>query len=228
MYQRRTSGWRRRLPVALSASAATLIVFGQTPVGATMRSVIAGIAPRAKTAGFATRAATAGNAQLLSGHPSSVAGAPGAVPVISGAAMLPASLIPVGPPGPRGPLGATGAQGPTGDQGPVGPTLGGAGVQFVTVKAANPAFHQSSTAIAQCPAGMFVASGGVYGTSAFYMVSASRPATNLTGWQGTFYTISNNASDAADREVFAVCADARVKIRLGGTIPISPNPIAHA
>lgn len=85
---------RQRAPIVLSCAAIAVAVLGATPIGHAAGERLAAVVPFAKTAG---------NAQKLNGHRSSVAGAPGTIPVVGKNGKLPAAVGAVGPPGPPGP-----------------------------------------------------------------------------------------------------------------------------
>jgi hypothetical protein len=104
---------RQRAPLALSATALAVAVFGSTPVG---QAVTSNIPPFAKTSGFAK---VAGNSAKLNGRRSALSGAPGTIPVVGRDGKLPGSLSSLGP---RGPQGERGPQGPAG---PAGASTGG-------------------------------------------------------------------------------------------------------
>ena len=142
---------RQRLPVALSASALLVAVFGATPLGHAAGRVVHAVPPFAKTAGFAK---FAGNASQLNGRKSTLSGAPGTIPVVGRNDKLPASIGEVGPQGQQGPAGQRGPAGTAGSEGAPGMS----GYQLVVVNSAiDPTDEKTVTAT--CPAGKKVVGG---------------------------------------------------------------------
>jgi hypothetical protein len=117
----------QRLPLALSATALAVALFGSTPLGEAAGDLAAKIPPLAQKAKFATTAGTANNAKALGGHRASE------YVRLGPDGKLAASLGAVGAPGPQGPKGDPGAKG---DRGPAGPN--GADAAFTKTALANP------------------------------------------------------------------------------------------
>jgi hypothetical protein len=155
---------RRHAPLLLSATALVVAVLGTTPLGQAAGSRLAAIPPFSKTAGYAK---FAGDSTRLNGRRSSLAGAPGTIPVVGASGKLPASIGVVGaqgstgPKGDRGPKGDKGDKGSTGAAGAAGPAgpPGISGYQLVTGTngTTGPLFHGET---ATCPAGKKVLGGG--------------------------------------------------------------------
>jgi hypothetical protein len=108
---------RDRLPIVLSVSALLVAVFGATPVGHAAGRAIHAAPPFAKTAAYAK---VAGDSAKLNGRKSTLAGAPGTIPVVGKDGKLPASIGAVGPQGPTGPKGDKGTSGAKGAPGLAG------------------------------------------------------------------------------------------------------------
>jgi hypothetical protein len=85
---------KQRAPLILSATALAVAVLGTTPLGHAAGERLAAIPPFAKTSGYAK---FAGDATKLNGRRSTLAGAPGTIPVVSKAGKLPTSIGAVGP-----------------------------------------------------------------------------------------------------------------------------------
>ncbi len=106
---------RHRAPLVLAATALALAVVGSTPLGRAAGERLAAVVPFAKTSGYAR---FAGDSSKLNGRRSTLAGAPGTIPVVGRNGRLPAAIGAVGP---QGPQGAQGLRGPKGDRGEKGP-----------------------------------------------------------------------------------------------------------
>jgi hypothetical protein len=166
---------RQRLPIVVSATALVVAVFGSTGIGhAAMQAVV----PQySKTAGYAK---FAGNSTQLNGRRSTLAGAPGSIPVVGKNGKLPVTIGAVGPQGPAGPAGAAGAKGAVG-------APGISGYEIATRKFPGGGSGNQTT---PCPSGKKVIGGGIsieaagggHGNS---VVNDSYPA-GETGWGATW------------------------------------------
>ena len=211
-----------RLPLALSATAAVLVLLGTDPLGNAVRGFAASVVPRASKAGYAARAGTAANAGALNGHHSSSGFVAGVVPVVPTSGRFPVAIGPQGSAGPAGASGTGGDKGPTGSAGPAGQNSV-SGYTTVTSIVSPPAYQQSSTGMATCPSGTYVVGGGSYGTAAFYRTVASSPASGLTGWTVTYYRFANDAFPG-NTNVWALCASVSIVQRL---IVVPPYPVTR-
>lgn len=122
--------------------------------------------------------------------------------------------LPRGPRGPAGPVGARGAAGPAGAAGEKGETgaPGTANLTYVTETVAVGA-GLSSTAYAECPAGMFVTGGGEFtdqfNTTGLNVTDSDWAPSTLNGpptrW---FATIHNGGANLLNFTVDAICTPA--------------------
>jgi hypothetical protein len=216
---------RARLPLALSLLALAVAILGATPLGQAASERIAAVVPFAKTAGYAR---VAGDAAKLNGRRSSLAGAPGTVPVVGKDGKLPPSIGAVGPQGPpgaqgpkgdrglkgdkgekgdRGPKGEPGAPGPQGPAGLRGPS-GVSGWQFV-VRGQGFVGTQHQKWAVSCPPGKKALGGGV--TSNYRGVSLhvyeNGPDGQATGWSaGAVYSPVGAEPRSISAYVWAICA----------------------
>lgn len=186
---------RQRAPLAISLLALVTALLGATPLGrAAGEGLAAAIPPFAKKAGYAKRA---GNAARLNGRPSTLAGAPGTIPVVGKDGKLPASL------------GAIGPQGPKGDPGPAGPR-GPAGVSGWTFRTQGLTVPPKTirTATARCPAGTKALGGGVnhaadWDTDTHILNDA--PSGQADGWYATIWN-DGDANLTLSYFVWVICA----------------------
>jgi hypothetical protein len=213
---------RQRAPLILSITALVVAVLGATPLGhAAGERLAAVVPPFAKTAGYAR---FAGDATKLNGRRSTLAGAPGTIPVVGKNGKLPASIGavglqgpagPRGPAGPIGPKGLTGSTGSPGPQGPLGPqgpaglagSSGVSGWTYVVVPLTLTAPSDGSKT-APCPPGTKPLGGGwsvATGDDPDFTIRESAPSGAVpNGWDiiarntGTSHTIT--------AYVWAICA----------------------
>jgi hypothetical protein len=218
---------KERLPLILSGTAVLIALFGATPVGRAIVSVVPPFATHAKTADYAknagavngikasTRPRTGWLVPLGTGgkFPTSV------LPTAAGQAGAPGSQGPQGAKGdtgPRGPAGPQGPKGPTGPSGPAGPTgpagLGGApgppgisGWQVVTRTESYGAGVDAETQVT-CPAGKKPLGGGVAGGIGILLVRQSAPAGAL-GDEGWVAEVDNTFNKATDVTFWVICAN---------------------
>ena len=215
--------YTRRLPIVLSAAALTVAVFGGTPAGHALGSVVA---PFAKRAGYATNAGAVGgvkvSARPVPGRllplgrngkfPASVGLAGPAGPQglqgpkgDRGADGIAGPRGPAGTPGARGATGATGSAGPAGPQGLRGPS-GFADVQYHIEHLSIPA-HQSAAWSAACTAGTKATGGGVAtdGSPLYARIAESAPADDGSGWG---VVVVNEGATALSEYAWVACAAA--------------------
>jgi hypothetical protein len=214
---------RERLPVVMSATALAVALFGATPVGHAVVSVVPPLAAHAKKADFAT------NAGAVSGLKASKSAHPGWLVALGDDGKLPASVIGAaaqgtkgdkgdpGPAGPKGATGATGAKGATGAAGPTGPAgpTGAAGPSGVSgwtfvvkgIKAPGNPNHTANEWEAECPLGKKALGGGVTagpgGDRRQLNVYYSGPAGEATGWAAG---VQNHGSADVPVYIWAICA----------------------
>ncbi|MGZ4386754.1 MAG: hypothetical protein ACXVZO_07470 [Gaiellaceae bacterium] len=152
---------KSRLPLVLSATALVVALFGSTPLGHAVASVVP---PFAKKAGYAK---TAGNATAVDGIKAARRPKSGFLVPLGVDGKFPASVGQVGPAGPQGSAGPAGATGPQGKTGPGGPP----GISgYTIVKNSASVYGNNIGAAASCPSGTSVIGGGgdvTSGTSAF-------------------------------------------------------------
>lgn len=155
-----------RLPLALSATALVVSLFGATPLGNATVRVVRSIPPLANKSNYAT---VAGNAQRLGGHAASASGTPGTIPVLNKVGKLPVSVGAVGPQGPAGPPGPAGA----GAQVNLSKLLSSAVDVYATSLTENGSADLESV---KCPSSAWEAvSGGAYTTDSTVVTTASWP-----------------------------------------------------
>lgn len=188
---------RQRAPLAISLLALVTALLGATPLGrAAGEGLAAAIPPFAKKAGYAKRA---GNAARLNGRPSTLAGAPGTIPVVGKDGKLPASLGAIGPQGPKG------DPGPAGPRGPAGVTGWTFRTQGLTVQPG-----QVRTATAGCPAGTKALGGGVSsaatGASQHTRILELAPSGQADGWYATIYNDGGEFILPSSHFVWVICA----------------------
>lgn len=186
---------RQRAPLAISLLALVTALLGATPLGrAAGEGLAAAIPPFAKKAGYAKRA---GNAARLNGRPSTLAGAPGTIPVVGKDGKLPASLGAIGPQGPKG------DPGPAGPRGPAGVTGWTFRTQGLTVQPG-----QIRTATAGCPAGTKALGGGVNHASGYdtdtHILNLA-PSGQADGWYATIFN-DGSANLTLSYFVWVICA----------------------
>jgi len=216
---------KRRLPIALSATALVIALFGSTPVGHAVGSV-SPFAAHAKKADYAT------NAGAVNGIKASRQPRAGSLLPLGKDGKFPASAAvggPAGPQGPKGdkgeqgaqgsagpkgetgPKGATGPKGPSGPAGPAGPTgprgpSGISGWQFLTEGMGIPAKKWKTWQV-DCPSGKKALGGGVAVPYPNYFapVAQSAPAgAAATGWLAT---VANEYPDTTiSSYVWVICA----------------------
>jgi hypothetical protein len=199
----------QRVPVALSAAALVVAVLGVTPLGQAAGERLAAVPPFSKTAGYAK---FSGDSSKLNGRRSTLAGAPGTIPVVGKSGKLPTSIGTVGLQGPVGPKGDKGLQGPKGDKGAAGPagSPGMSGYQLVSQSSeGGSATHRTATAT--CPAGKKAVGGGAYlaaSAASYYPVAidASQPAGGGTSWIAGAREINATSGDWA-LYVYAICVN---------------------
>ena len=105
---------KERLPLILSATAVVIALFGATPVGHAVVSVVPPFATHAKTADYAK------NAGAVNGIKASARPRTGWLVPLGTGGKFPASVLPTGG-GQAGPAGPQGPPGPKGDKGDPGP-----------------------------------------------------------------------------------------------------------
>ncbi len=188
-------GSTNRLPIALSASALLVALFGSTPLGsATGRAL--GVVPHAKRADYAKRAAFAANAGLLAGHRLSLSPRAGQIPLVNAAGKLPATLGavgPQGPSGPQGPAGAAGAPGPAGPKGEAG-TFDAGKVEIKTFGSVSvPAGSYGGPFVESCDIGQVVLGAGI-DSGYRWEVEDFRPMTSRD-WRIRVYNPTGSTQD---------------------------------
>lgn len=227
--QRSTKARGRRLPLALSATALVIAVFGSTPLGHAVASAVPPLATHAKTADYAR------NAGAVSGLRASTQPRAGWLLALGKNGQFPASVAvggPAGPQGPKGdkgdpgpagpkgltgppgPTGLTGSPGPTGLTGPPGPAgpqgpagspgaSGTSGWQYVVQGKTIPSMTHGAWA-AECPVGKKVLGGGVTGgEDGSFVVSENGPDGLATGWVVWAW---NGGPLSVTAYVWAICA----------------------
>ena len=196
-----------RLPLAVSAAALVVALFGSTPLGHAVTAAIPPLALHAKTADQAT------NAAAVNGIKASRQPRAGRLVPLGLDGKLPAS---VGAIGPQGPKGESGSQGPVGPAGPRGyqglPGREGArgasgisGWQFVT-EGFSIKPDRATGAQVVCPSGKKALGGGVAGYGGPWYLSRvvqSAPAGQATGWLAT---VRNDGIATVTYFVWAICA----------------------
>lgn len=200
-----------RLSLALSVTAVVVAVLGATPFGRAAGERLAAAVPYAKTAGYAK---FAGDSTKLNGRKSTLAGAPGTIPVVGKTGKLPASIGTVGLQGPQGLKGDKGAKGDKGDEGDKGDKgdTGAAGATSVVVRTAQsgPGLNPTGFAASQCAPGERATGGGVLAVNipfTEHKVVNSYPVPQTgtpTGWGGT--VVANAADADAVVVAYAICA----------------------
>ncbi|MBI4171584.1 MAG: hypothetical protein HY511_02370 [Actinobacteria bacterium] len=153
----------RHLPIALSATALFVALFGSTPLGGAADSVVAAVPPFATKAGYAT------NAGAVNGIKASRTAKAGHLVPLGADGKFPASVGQAGPPG------AEGGTGPKGDAGPQG-LPGLSGVQIVTADSVVDLSFGVKEATATCPSGKKVIGGGAESISSKAYSSTGFPA----------------------------------------------------
>lgn len=208
---------RERLPIVLSALALTVALFGSTPVGHAVTSVVPPFAKHAKTADYAK------SAGALNGIKASAEPRAGQLVPLGTDGKFPPSVGLAGPagpqgpkgdkgdqgaPGPAGPKGATGPKGTTGaagDRGPAGPP-GPSGIsnwQYKLERLDLPAHRRDSWGV-NCGAGRKALGGGVSAAGLqLGRIEQSAPANDGAGWVVDYYNESNVAVSAY---VWVICA----------------------
>lgn len=189
---------KSRLPLVLAATALVVALFGSTPLGHAVSSVVP---PFAKKAGYAKRA---GNAATVDGIKAARSPKPGLLVPLGADGKFPSSVGLAGPQGPQGPAGAAGpagAQGKTGAEGP--PGMSG----YTVVTATNSAYANNIGASVPCPSGTRAVGGGGEITSGITyfgpFLTDSLPTNG--GWLVEFSMgASGNFNLAA--KVYAICA----------------------
>lgn len=216
----------QRLPIALSATALVVALFGSTPVG---HAVAAKVPPFATKSGYAKRA---GDAAAVNGIKAAREPRAGQLVPLGTDGRFPPSVGIAGPAGahgpkgdkgeqgaqgaagPRGvtgPKGATGPAGPSGDRGPVGPPgpSGISGWQYLTAQRYIPPKSGVAWAIA-CPSGKKALGGGVALTDAYpksyARIIESAPAGQATGWTAHVFNDAPAGSYTYSGFVWAICA----------------------
>jgi len=196
-----------RLPLALSATALVVALFGSTPLGQAVTAAIPPLALHARTADQAT------NASAVNGIKASKQPRPGRLVPLGADGKFPASVGSVGPQGPKGDSGAQGPAGPAGPRGYQGlPGREGArgssgisGWQFVT-EGFSIKTDRATGAQVTCPNGKKVLGGGVAGYGGPWYLSRvvqSAPAGQATGWLAT---VRNDGIATVSYFVWAICA----------------------
>jgi Collagen triple helix repeat (20 copies) len=214
----------RRLPLVLSTTALVIALFGATPLGRAVTSVVPPFAKHARTADFAT------NAGAVNGLKASTRPRPGRLVALGTDGRFPVSVGQVGPQGPQGskgdkgdrgdqgqpgsagargpagPTGARGLQGPIGPVGPAGPT-GVSGWQFLVQGRTIPAQGTPNVWSVECPTGKKALGGGVtldrFDASHFKLIE-SGPDGQATGW--TAAAVNAGASFDTTAFVWVICA----------------------
>jgi hypothetical protein len=105
---------KERLPLIFSLTALLIALFGATPVGCAVVSVVPPFATHAKTADYAK------NAGAVNGLKASTRPRVGWLVALGAGGKFPASVGVAGPVGPQGPAGPAGTQGQKGDKGDKG------------------------------------------------------------------------------------------------------------
>jgi hypothetical protein len=196
-----------RLPLALSATALVVALFGSTPVGHAVTAAIPPLAQHARTADRAT------NAAAVNGVKASRQPRPGRLVPLGADGKLPASVGAVGPQGPKGEPGARGPAGPAGSRGPQGAPgrtgergpSGISGWQFVT-EGFSVAKDRAAGADVMCDGSRKALGGGVAAYGGPYYLSRvvqSAPAGQATGWLAT---VRNDGIATVTYFVWAICA----------------------
>jgi len=216
---------KARLALILSATALAVAVFGSTPLGHAVVSVVPPLATHAKTADYAA------NAGAVNGLKASKRPRVGWLVALGPGGKFPAGVGQVGPSGPpgvkgdkgdqglqgltgaKGPIGVTGPTGPTGRQGlqgtagPPGPS-GVTGWQFVTA-GQTIAPGQLRTWRATCPAGKRALGGGVVGSSGLpdinTQITQDGPDGQATGWLVSIYN-NGGANLTLSYYAWVICA----------------------
>jgi hypothetical protein len=213
----------KSLPVALSATALAVALFGSTPVGHAVGSTVTPFATHTKQADYATNAGAVNGikaskrprAGLLlplatnGKFPASLGvGGPAGSPGPKGEKGDPGAQEPSGPPGPSGQKGANGPAGTGGAQGPAGPPGAGGmrGWGYYTQGFDLPSWHFGTWHV-NCPSGQKALGGGVAAagpTLDHVSIVESAPAgAAATGWQAS----AINTSDATVTEfAWVICA----------------------
>lgn len=183
---------RKRLPLALAATALLVALLGTTSLGEAARDLASAVPPFAKKAGYAKSAGYAKYAGSVEGIKASRQPKPG-------------FLVPLGADGkfPEA-VGLAGPQGPKGDTGPAGPA-GLSELEIVTAQSVNDNLAGLKTATASCPAGKKVVGGGAaIQSSPVFPITQSSPLPDLSGWKAQGYAGGSGAFWAVI--AYAVCA----------------------
>ncbi len=180
---------RKRLPLALAATALLVALVGSTSLGEAARDVASAVPPFAKKAGYAT------NAGAVGGIKASRQPKPGFLVPLGADGKFSAAVGLAGPQGPKG---------DTGETGPAGPA-GLSELQIVTAQSANDTLAGLKTATASCPAGKKVIAGGAQiQSSPVFPITQSFPLPDLSGWKAQGYADGPGAYWAVI--AYAVCA----------------------
>jgi len=180
---------RKRLPLALAATALLVALLGSTSLGEAARDLASAVPPFAKKAGYAT------NAGAVGGIKASRKPKPGFLVPLGADGKFPAAVGLAGPQGPKG---------DTGETGPAGPT-GLSELEIVTAQSVNDSLAGLKTATASCPAGKKVVGGGAeIQSSPAIPITQSSPLPDLTGWKARGYSGAPGAFWAVI--TYAVCA----------------------
>jgi hypothetical protein len=202
-----------RLPVVLSATALAVALFGSTPLGHAVVSVVPPFATHAKTADYAKNAGAV-NGIKASTRPRVgwlvALGKGGKFPASVGVAGPQGSAGPAGPAGPAGRDGATGPKGPAGPKGETGPPgpPGISGLQLVSNQPVTTISSSHETTVS-CPTGKKAIGGGgyIYGDGGpHFAMRYSIPLGDDSGWDAAAQTIDGyNAYWTV--WTFALCAN---------------------
>jgi hypothetical protein len=212
---------KERLPLIFSLTALLIALFGATPVGRAVVSVVPPFATHAKTADYAK------NAGAVNGLRASTRPRVGWLVALGAGGKFPASVGVAGPVGPQGPAGPGGVPGPKGDKGdkgskgdkgatgPSGPSglAGPPGISGYQVVEATSAVSAKPLggAVATCPGGEKVIGGGGFVNGVFsggpYAI-ASSPLNTATGYtQWAFSAADPTASKNWTAVAYAICAN---------------------
>lgn len=180
---------RKRLPLALAATALLVALLGSTSLGEAARDAARAVPPFAKKAGYAT------NAGAVGGIKASRKPRPGFLVPLGTDGKFPAAVGQAGPPGPKG---------DTGEAGPAGP-VGLSELEIVTAQSVNDTLVGLKTATASCPAGKKAIGGGAQiQSSPVFPITQSSPLPDLSGWKAQGWAGMPGGAWAV--VTYAVCA----------------------